>query len=269
MKTFARSVRLACLAASALVCQPAFAQQSDDEASGYMFTVTIGAGGVLKPTFPGAKDLELRPRPLFSVRKIGTDRGFSTPDQSFGFKLFGGEDFRLGPAVALQPGRDEEDAIPGIGDVKFTIEAGAFAEAYASENFRLRGEVRKGIGGHKGLVSDLGADFIMGKTSEPFVFSIGPRLRLADSKYMRAFYGVDAQQAALTGLAPHDPDAGIYAAGALATATYRLNKVWGIESYVRYDRLLGDAADSPLVRSSVGSRDQFEAGLGITYSFNL
>lgn len=267
MKAFVPAFRLICVAATLLAAQPALAQS--DNTSGYLWTVSIGGGGAFTPRFPGAKDLELKPWPLFDIRKFGTDPAFETPDQSTGFALIKEGGLRLGPAITLESGRDEEDAIAGIGDVKLTVEAGAFAEAYISESLRLRGEVRKGFGGHKGLVSDVGADFIIGKTSEPFQFSVGPRVRLADSKYMRAFYGVNSEQAALTGLAPHDPKGGVYAAGAVATANYRINSVWGVEGYGRYDRLMGDAADSPLVRSAVGSRNQFEAGLGLTYSFGL
>jgi outer membrane protein len=39
-------------------------------------------------------------------------------------------------------------------------------------------------------------------------------------------------------------------------------------AYAKYDRLSGDAADSPVVRE-LGSRSQLSGGLGITYTFNL
>jgi outer membrane protein len=39
--------------------------------------------------------------------------------------------------------------------------------------------------------------------------------------------------------------------------------------YARYERLVGDAADSPIIRSSFGSRDQVSAGVGLSYSFTI
>lgn len=267
MTAFLRPLCAALIISGVFATAPAIAQSVDENSRAWI--VTVGGGGYFAPKFPGAKDLELRPFPLFDLRRIGTDPVFETPDEAFGPTLIKGKGFSLGPALQFHSGRDEEDAIIGIGDVKTTVELGAFAEAYLSDNFRARGEIRKGLGGHKGLVADLGADMILGSMTDAAHFSIGPRLKLADARYMRAFYGVNAAQRAATGLALHDPDGGLHSAGALASANYRFNAAWGMEAYGRYDRLVSDAADSPLVRSAVGSRNQFEAGLGLTYSFRM
>jgi outer membrane protein len=259
-----RLLRLILPAALLLSAAPALAQQS--EAKGW--TVEIGPGAYFRPKFPGAKELELSPWPVIDIYR--TERGptFETPDEGFGFGIIGSDAFRVGPAVQIHHGRDEEDAIPGIGDVGTSIEGGAFAEAYLAPNFRLRGEVRKGFGGHKGVVGDIGADFITG-SPQTFQFSIGPRARIANARYVRAFFGVNPEQSALTGLPVYDAGGGLHSAGALAYAKYRLGGNWGLEAYGRYDRLLGDAKDSPLVLSSVGSRNQYEVGLGLSYRFNV
>jgi outer membrane protein len=39
--------------------------------------------------------------------------------------------------------------------------------------------------------------------------------------------------------------------------------------YARYERLVGDADDSPIVRSKFGSRNQLSGGLGVTYTFRM
>lgn len=248
-----------------LCASPLFAQESENEG----WWITVGAGPMLEPKFPGAKDLGLRPWPLFDLRRMGSEREFETPDEGFSIDLLRGKRFNVGPALNFDPGRDEEDAILGIGDVGMSVEGGAFVEAYLSDHFRLRGEARKGFGGHKGVVADVGADMIFGETSDPFHFSIGPRVRLANARYVRAYYGVNPAQSALTGLPVHGVSGGLHSVGALAYANYQLNRRWGIEAFGRWDRLLGDAADSPLVRSSVGSRNQFRTGIGLTYSFGL
>jgi outer membrane protein len=233
------------------------------------WVVTIGPGIVYSPAFPGADALKLRPWPIVNVRREGTDPRFYTPDDSFGLGLIGGDRFRVGPAVNLQTGRHEKDASPGIGDVATTIEGGAFAEAFLTDHFRLRGEVRKGFGGHKGVVADFGADAILGSPSDTFHLSVGPRVRFANARYVRAFFGINPDQSLQTGLPLYDAGGGLHSAGALAYANYRLTPQIGVQAYGRYDRLLGDAKDSPLVLSSVGSRDQYEVGLGMTYTFNV
>jgi outer membrane scaffolding protein for murein synthesis (MipA/OmpV family) len=123
------------------------------------------------------------------------------------------------------------------------------------------------VGGHRGWVGDVGLDLI-GRRGESTIMSIGPRLRLADRRYQRAYFGVAPPIAAVTGLAPHDPSPGLRAVGIVAGLTHQFNDRWGIQAYAGYDRLVGDAADSPIVRA-FGSRGQPSAGLALTYTFKV
>ena len=43
---------------------------------------------------------------------------------------------------------------------------------------------------------------------------------------------------------------------------------WGLFGYARAERLIGDAAKSPLVRT-YGSRNQLSAGAGVSYAFTV
>jgi outer membrane protein len=74
--------------------------------------------------------------------------------------------------------------------------------------------------------------------------------------------------AVASGLPAFQPRSGFYAAGVMAGLTYRLGRNWGLRSYVGYDRLINDAADSPIVRN-FGSRDQFSGGAGLFLEFNV
>jgi outer membrane protein len=247
-----------------LFAAPASAQ---DEGRGW--TVTVGPGAIYKPKFPGADEMGIGIWPIFSVRRSGTEPKFATPDDSFGISLVDSGSIRLGPAANIDTGRDEDDAIEGLGDINWSIEGGAFAEAFMMDrHFRLRGEVRKGFGGHKGLIADLAADAIVGSPSEA-VFSIGPRARFTNGRYNRSFFGIDEEQSLATGLPEYDPDGGLYSAGALAFANYQFSRAIGIRGYARYDRLMGDAKDSPIVQSEIGSRNQYEVGLGMTFTFDV
>ena len=71
-----------------------------------------------------------------------------------------------------------------------------------------------------------------------------------------------------TGLPAYRPDGGVRAIGAISGFTYSLGGPLGLFGYTRYDRLVGDAAKSPIVRE-YGSRNQWSAGLGVSYTFNL
>jgi outer membrane protein len=49
---------------------------------------------------------------------------------------------------------------------------------------------------------------------------------------------------------------------------YRIDPQWEVHSYVEYDRLLGDAAKSPIVTAR-GSVNQTTVGIGASYAFDV
>jgi outer membrane protein len=236
-------------------------------ASAETWRVRVGLGAQIQPEFPGSDSLEVLPYPTISVAKGDKPFGFGAHDDSFDLELISTGGFSAGPAASFSPRRDESDVGAPVGDVDRTVEVGLFVQQYIGENVRLRGEVRKGIGGHDGFVGQIGADYVV-RDGDRYTFSIGPRLRFADSEYMQSFYGVTPEVSILTLLPVYDPDGGIEAAGAVASFTYSLGGPFGLFGYGRYDRLVGDAKDSPIVRE-FGSPDQFSAGVGVSYVFNI
>ena len=190
---------------------------------------------------------------------------FEAPDESFGFSLFDLGGVRFGPALNFEGARDAADVGAPLPKVKFSLEPGGFVEADLTESFRLRAEVRKGVTGHKGWVAMAGADWIA-RDGDRWLVSIGPRVSWSNNRYQDAWFGVEPADAIASGLAAYDPGGGIHAVGATASFETQLSRRWGIQTYAKYDRLVGDAADSPLVRQ-LGSRDQFSGGLGLTYTF--
>lgn len=260
---------LAAALLSLLAAAPAEAQQRQEEGErSRARIVTIGAGVQAYPKYPGADELGINPMPILGLRREGDPITFEAPDEGWGFGLLGRDSFiNIGPAIQFQGRRREEDVGADVGNVGFTVEAGAFVEAFLGESFRLRAEGRRGFGGHEGVVGDLGADFIA-RSGDTTIFSIGPRLRLADEEYMATYFGVSPQAAAQTGLPVYAPGGGVYAVGATAGLRFDLGGGIGVHSYARYDRLTGDAADSPIV-TGFGSRNQYGAGVGLSYSFRM
>ncbi|MEA3041617.1 MAG: MipA family protein [Sphingomonadales bacterium] len=271
--------RAAAIAAAliALCTAPAAAQEGVDEnhdnygstasrPSGWI--VTVGAGAQAYPKYPGADDLGIFPMPIVGFRRAREPVPLEAPDEGFGFGLLGQDaPINIGPAVNFQRRRREEDVGAAVGEVGWTAELGGFVEAFLGENFRIRGEVRQAVNGHDGLVADLGAD-LFARGSGDTVFSIGPRLRWADNDYMDAYYGVSPAVAGTTGVAAFDPGSGIHAVGATAGMRLDVGGGFAIHGYARYDRLMNDAADSPIV-TGFGSRNQWGGGLGLSYSFRV
>jgi outer membrane protein len=254
--TFSIAVALAAISAT-----PAAAQ--DDRG----WIVTAGAGAQVAPKFYGSEDYSFFPLPNFGLRREGQPMPFEAPDDSFGIGLLGQDSaFNIGPVGRLVAKRDEEDVGAPVGNVGLTVELGGFVQAFIGENFRLRGELRQGLGGHEGLVGSMAADFII-RDGDNTIFSIGPRAHWADNDFHDAYFGVPIAIPA-SGLAAYNPGSGFYAFGGRAGLTQRLGRNWGLFGYAGYDRLIGDAADSPIVRQ-FGSRDQFSGGLGLFIEFNV
>jgi len=151
-------------------------------------------------------------------------------------------------------------------EVGFSFEAGAFA-AYDLGDVRLRAELRKGLSGHEGWIATAGAD-VIARDGDRWLLSIGPRVTWSDNRYHDAYYSVAPADAGPSGLPAYDAGAGIQAVGATVGALTQLSQRWGLSTYAKYERLVGDAADSPIVRT-YGSRDQISGGLALTYTFGV
>lgn len=227
----------------------------------------IGLGAELKPEYPGADKLGLGPLVNVDIRRGDEEFEFEAADESFGFPLLSTGSFGFGPALNIEGSRRPSEVGAAVPKVSTTLEAGGFVQYELSPSFRLRSELRQGLGGHDGLVGNVGGDFIA-RDGDKYVFSIGPRLLFSNGRYHRAYFGVTPETAAATGLPAFRPGGGIYGVGATAGLLFQIGGPWGVYSYARYDRLLEDAKNSPITRR-FGSANQLSGGLALTYTFRV
>jgi outer membrane protein len=252
------------LAALALV--PAWSA-ADAQDTSRDLRVRVGVGVQALPKFIGSDKVGVGP--LFHVNTArGTNEfKFGAPDDTPGIPIVSQGGFSFGPSFNLAPRRREKDVGAPVGNVKRTIEAGAFAQYQSGDSFRVRGEVRKGLNGHDGVVGTLSADKIW-RDGDRYVFSVGPRVLFSDARYQQAYFGVSSSAAARTGLPVYRPGGGIHAVGIASGVNYALNDRWGLFGYARYERLVGDAAKSPIIRE-FGSKNQLAGGVGLNYTFTI
>jgi outer membrane protein len=239
---------------------PAAAQEEDAPRR-----TRVGLGVQLVPSYPGADSYNVLPLFDFATARGDEPFVFTAPDESFGFALVREDGFAFGPALSFEGSRKAADVGAALDKVDTTIEAGAFVQYAFSPAFRARVEARRGIGGHEGWTGSAGADYIA-RDKDKYLFSVGPRVTWSNARYQRAYFGVTPTESARTGLAAYRPEAGVQAVGAAASFLTQLNRRWGIYSYARYDRLVGDAARSPIVLRH-GSRNQASGGIALTYTF--
>jgi outer membrane protein len=245
----------------------AFAQDAPDDSKRKDVRVRVGLGAELRPEYIGADKNEIGPLWDFDVARGSKQFKFEAPDDHTALALYSKHGFRFGPVVNLEDSRKNKDVGAPVGKVKMTFEAGAFAQYEMRDSLRFRGELRKGLGGHDGLVGSLAVDKIW-RAGDKYVFSIGPRVLFSDSKYQRAYFGVTPEASIAAGIPTYRPGNGIHAVAAASGLSYQFNNRFGMFGFARYERLVGDAAKSPIVRE-FGSRNQWSAGAGLSYTFNL
>lgn len=242
------------------------------------WNLTLGAAAITSPAWQGSRDQALSLFP--NIRLAYSDILFASVSEGVGWAALRKDGWRAGPLIKPRFGRNESNggspfliaggstALIGMGNVKFAGEAGGFVEKQFGPRraWRVRGEVRQGFGGHKGLVAD--ASLAYRTPIGRAIATFGPNVTAAGSQFVQTYYGVDARQSLRTGLARYDAKGGIVSYGLSASFLRPLDRRSAITVFTNLDRLSGPAADSPLVRER-GRRTQFTLGIGYGRRFKL
>jgi outer membrane protein len=227
----------------------------------YDIELEVGAGAALRPAYEGARDYRFSPTGFFSLHYLWLpglgEVKSGRPTEGFSF----------GPSFRYVRERDSSEyaALRGLDDVDAAFELGG-RFAYTFGMFRPWVAVRYGLGGHNGIVGEAGLDMILRPTPVTEL-TFGPRTSFANREYMQTYLGVTPLESATSGLAPYAPGGGFKGVGAEATGRYQFTPQWAVIGSVTYERLIGDAADSPIVQA--GDDDQFVVKLGLSYRFGL
>lgn len=257
--------------AAAAAPAPVVVQQPPLGTPAYSWLLTVNATVLVVPDFPGAKTYGFIGFPSLSFRRTDSAENFQAPDDGLSIALFGDSQWSVGITGRYQSGRYRENdrgRLYGIHDAKWAVEPGLFAEYWAvPDTVRLRGEIRYGMNGYNGLVGNLSADYV--KRVGKWTLSVGPRLAVAGGEYMDTYFSVSPLDAAFNGrVSAYNADAGVKSVGVAAAATYKWNDAFSTTVRGGYDRLVGSAADSPIVKN-LGSKDQFSVGATASYTFDI
>ncbi len=227
--------------------------------------VRVGVLGVAVPDYEGSDDYRFRP---FPDVEITYDDTIFFDQRGLGANLIQSGPLTAGVTVGYDGGRKERRnrALRGLGNVDDTVVAGAFAN-YRIGSWILTADVNTDLlgDGHDGTTAALGFSYVL-TPNDRVMIAIGPSITWASDNYMQSYFGINAAQAARSGRAVYRAEAGFKDAGLFGFGAYKLTKNWSLTGVAGYNRLLGDAADSPLVKRD-GSANQFFGGLGISYSF--
>ena len=170
--------------------------------------------------------------------------------------------WQLRAGLRIAGGRDSSDSawLVGIPNVRKTALGRISATYILNPNWHLGTTVNADLLGRgTGVYMTTGADFhtmIAPRTR----LQIGGGVTVANATHLNSFYGVP--ESARTATRPaYAPGAGLKDAGIGLTVTTALDMHWVMFGGLRYNILLGEAADSPLTRR----RADVAATLGIAW----
>jgi outer membrane protein len=260
---------------AALVALPAGAASAADVAASrqipaqpaptrqYDIVLEIGGGAAMRPAYEGSKDYKYNPAGLFQLNYLWLP----------GFGAVKNERDRAREGLIVAPSfryiykRDSDDhpELRGLNSVDASYELGGRI-GYQWAVLQPWVAVRYGFGGYQGVVGETGLAFRF-LPSAVTEFTVGPRASFATADYMRTYFGVTPAESAASGISAYNPSGGFKGVGVEATGRYEFMPQWSLVGSLVYEKLIGDAANSPLV--NLGSENQFTAKLGVAYKFGL
>ena len=232
---------------------------------------TIGGGVESGPSYEGSKKHSVGPTASFDFRRLDEPDEFSAPDDNIDFTVLNLGGLEIGPVAGIRGGRSTKDnsRLNGLHDVDWNLDAGIFLQYWPIEKtLRVRSETRQSLWGGDGLIENLSVDWVHPVT-EDLVLSAGPRVALGNSVYMRNNFGVSSSEAARSNhFKSYDAKGGVKSVGLALAAEYTFSPTWSGQAYVNYERLVGAAADSPII-TGIGTRNQTIIGFTLSHSFSL
>jgi outer membrane scaffolding protein for murein synthesis (MipA/OmpV family) len=241
--------------------------------------LTLGAGVASMPQYSGASashprlrlwvDAEYRTKDLGS---ISIDSGSLTVDPALRWNVVDRSDAGFGPLLGYRFGRDDKDPgftsgndgsrrLQGLADVASAVDAGV------QGHLRVLGvpvfaQLRAALNGDQGTLLNLGL-YLPWSPDDGFTLTALPTVTWANARQMRALYGVSPQASAASGFSAYSPGAGLENAALELIAEWSLSRSAHFVASFAYERLLGNAGDSPLVER----RNQLSTLGGVTWSF--
>ncbi len=240
------------LIAALVVSTPAFAQDTVGTGANQL-SFDLGLGAVYKPSYRGSDELEASPWLIMRNLRVGGVGG----EKSDGFSL--------SPSVDLVGTRDSDDdeRLTGLDEIDRAYELG-LKGTYKVGATTAYGTMRKGFGGHKGVTGELGATYRF-ETTDRMTFWAGVEAGYGNGKYNETYFGISDDEAARTDFSAYSLDGGFNSAAVSLEGRYELNSNTAILGAVKFSRIIGDAADSPIVED----RNQPSVKLGIVRTLNF
>jgi outer membrane protein len=188
---------------------------------------------------------------------------FADPINGVGYVFEPAGKLIYGVRANIETGRSLEDTLPGFEKIKLRLNPGVFANYTVNDQLTLKSALRTGLGdaGDGGLLN-LGATYKLYNANFVSV-NLNASVKFGSNSYLQSYFGVTPAQSAASGLAAYQPASGLAMAQVGLTGGFPISREIYIFSSVSVQRLMGDAANSPIVKK----KTQPAAFIGAVYSF--
>jgi outer membrane protein len=232
-----------------------------------------GLGVGAYPNYFGSKDYDLGAAP-FARLSLGGTRFVRLMANEVRVNVLDHPNWQLGPVGLWRFGREdvENPVVDKVHDIDDSISLGLFG-GYL---WRDPQDVRRMAGVSTWVLGDV-SDVYNGWTAGLNAYATQPVAKMVtlgggaaftygDGNYMDEYFGVTPNDSLASGLPIYVPGSGVRDVRAWAVALLHLSPQWHLGAGAMYLRLMGDAADSPLV-SDEGSKNQWIYGVGALYAW--
>lgn len=233
----------------------------------------IGAGAMVGPTYEGSKHYQVGPLPVaevswrkaVSLSPMGGLMATVRPLDDKDFSVSGGIGYWGGRKESAD--KEHDDALRGLGNLSSNA-VGKLGVAYQYKAISAGLNLARDIGGDRdGTTITLKGGY---KIYQGRDFKVSTELSTAwaDDNYMGSLFGITPEQArnSVKHYSRYDAQSGMKDVRIGVNAGYDITSSVNLFALAEVGRLLGDAADSPIVKDQ-GSENQFKTGLGLAYRF--
>jgi outer membrane protein len=263
----------------ALTCAFAAGDASAKDCGERGWTLQLGLGAGYFPDYvgSGSSTVQLVPAAVGSwcTESWGTvelDTASSTVGPTLTWKFLDREDWSLGLQTALRYGRTDQKAgglrlnagstsLKGLNDIEDVFDLGGQATLNLAEQTQFYVQART-AGGNGGWLVESGI-YAEIPLSPRLGIALIPSIAWGDGSYTTKYFGVTPTEAVRSGFRAYAPGAGLTGASFEIAAEYGFTREWSLIVDLGYTRLLGDAADSPIVTD----RNQWGGFALIAYRF--
>ncbi|MEO8739628.1 MAG: MipA/OmpV family protein [Casimicrobiaceae bacterium] len=239
----------------------------------------FGAGVATLPEYSGASASSARLRVWadgsYRTANLGTfsiDSGSLTIDPELRWDFVDRRDLGFGVLLGYRSGRGDSKPsfgsanngsarLIGLPNISGAVDVGVVGHV-AVFNVPLFAQIRSAVSGPQGTLVNIGV-YLPLPLNAAFELTVLPTLTWANGREMRAFYGVTAEQSATSEFAAYNPSAGWENAALEVAGDWKIGSGWHLLASVAYQRLLSNAAASPLVQT----RNQPSAFAGVAWNF--